>query len=176
MNLKVIEIYTDGSCNARTKKGGYGVYMKIRHKDGKAEEKRIFRGFNKTKTGRMEIGAVLRALVEVSDMGQRNKVVIYSDSEYVVNTIGKKWYINWESRDYDGIKNKDLWENVIAMLRHVEDDLLNMFIIKWVKGHSGIVGNEIADGLAKQGYMTPEEESTDDYYDNDTHEGGFNNW
>ena len=60
-------------------------------------------------------------------------VTIHSDSEYLVNTMTR----NWKRR-----KNLDLWERLDPLVadRKVE--------WRWVRGHSGHPGNEMADRLA----------------------------
>ena len=61
-----------------------------------------------------------------------SKCIIYSDSQYVINTINNNWKRN---------KNNDLWEQL--------DSLISSNIkFVWVKGHDGNEMNEKADKLA----------------------------
>jgi ribonuclease HI len=62
-------------------------------------------------------------------------VTIYSDSQYVVNTINK----GWKKR-----KNIDLWQRLEPLVDH------NLVNFVWVRGHDGNKGNEIADKLANE--------------------------
>ena len=57
---------------------------------------------------------------------------------------------NWKKRGWKtaakkAVKNKDLW---VALDEAVQQ---HKVLWKWVKGHSGDVGNEKADDLANQG-------------------------
>ena len=60
--MRRIDIYTDGSCNARIRVGGYGVYVK---EEGR--ETVIHQGYTHTTTARMEMRAVLHAIRLVSN-------------------------------------------------------------------------------------------------------------
>ena len=64
-----------------------------------------------------------------------DRITIYSDSQYVVHTINK----GWRKR-----KNSDLWERL--------DPLINKenHVFKWIRGHSGEKGNELADRYANE--------------------------
>lgn len=139
-------LYTDGSCNVKTRVGGIGIYGHM-YIDGKESVIEISRGFKGTKTGRMEIIAVIYALRSIPIKDRNNiKVFIISDSQYVTNGA-MLWIDNWKIQGFCGIKNPDLWMEYLELRQQFK------FIrVKWVKGHNGNVGNEIADVLAYNAY------------------------
>jgi len=58
--------------------------------------------------------------------------------------------VNWKKRGWRGankkpVKNKDLWQALDAARERHQVEW------QWVKGHAGVVGNEIADELANRG-------------------------
>ncbi|NCU26192.1 ribonuclease HI [Candidatus Nomurabacteria bacterium] len=141
-----LTIYTDGSCNARTGFGGAGAY--IIHAGGEAM---ISEGFLDTKTGRMEIMAVILALESIKPEKRLHcKIQIYSDSQYVVNSINK-WLRNWVIMGLDGRTNGDLWKRYLAVAGSYTKGAIR---ISWVRGHNGLEGNEIADSLANGAYKS----------------------
>lgn len=139
-------MFTDGSaCIKPPKLGGCGVY--IIHGE---KEYFISKGYVNTKTGRMEIYALLYALRSVNkDM--EVKVTIYSDSQYVVNSLMKQWVLKWQRNNWEGAKNVDLWKQVLEEIRERPKMKL---ILRWIKGHQTnfedelVVGNNMADMLA----------------------------
>lgn len=70
------------------------------------------------------------------------KIKIYSDSQYVVNSIvnghAKRWFTE---KDYSK-KNLDLWFQILDLLEFHQVEF------EWVKGHSKNKMNELADLLA----------------------------
>lgn len=140
----MIEIYTDGSAVARREtknhmKGGFGIAFYI---DGELK-KTVSRGYYPTKTGRMELMAILTALrMLVKDQS----ATILSDSMYCINCFHKSWLKNWERNNWpDRIKNKDI---LIPLLDEYRKFRPNAIKFKYVKGHQGNIGNETADELA----------------------------
>lgn len=96
-----------------------------------------------TTNNRMELTAViegLRALTRSCD------VDLHTDSKYVMHGI-TEWLNNWKRNGWrtaarKPVKNVDLWQQLDEeVARHRID-------WNWVKGHSGIEDNEIADQLA----------------------------
>ena len=144
--MEEITMFTDGSaCIKPPKLGGCGVY--IIHGE---KEYFISKGYVNTKTGRMEIYALLYALRSVNkDM--EVKVTIYSDSQYVVNSLTKQWVLKWQRNNWEGAKNVDLWEQVLEEIREHPKMKLRL---RWIKGHQTnfedelVVGNNIVDMLA----------------------------
>ena len=69
-------------------------------------------------------------------------ITIYSDSQYVVNSINKNWIDKWISEKDESKKNMDLWTQVC--------ELLQFHTVKcvWVKGHDINEMNNLADILA----------------------------
>jgi ribonuclease HI len=141
---KIIEVYADGCCLGNPGRGGYGVVMFY---DGYRKELRG--GFKFTTNNRMEILAVIKAL---ESLKEPCRVVLYSDSQYVVKAINEGWVEKWKSRGWKTSGNKpamnpDLWRRLLRLLidHRVE--------FKWVKGHSGVPENERADELAKEAAM-----------------------
>lgn len=125
--------YTDGSCWYKDKEGGVGVFLR----DGFLEKRLSLGPFVNTTISRMELYAILEAL-KLAD--RKRKLIIYSDSEYVVDGINI-WCENW---DLEHRVNGDLFLEILSILNEFEIHP----IIKHIPGHQGIEGNDIADQLA----------------------------
>ena len=137
--LPFITCYTDGSCSPKTHAGGWCAYMEC---CGKSV---ILSGYEENTTiSRMEIIAVLEALKAIKI---KSHFEIFSDSQYVVNTIAKKWIYIWARsrwRTMTGkVANKDLWLEMLKLLQFHDVK------IHWVRGHNGISGNELCNEVAK---------------------------
>jgi ribonuclease HI len=141
----MIEIYTDGSCWPNPSADGSWAF--VVYKDGKEIYAASGRAEGLTTGNRMELTAMLRALMWLGDRPGR----LYSDSRYVVDGINL-WCPAWIRRGWQRVDkatkklqpvmNADLWQ-VMAIARQRQHS------ISWVKGHAGIVGNERADQLAE---------------------------
>ena len=131
-------IYTDGACKGNPGVGGWGAILEY-----KDINKKIYGYDENTTNNRMELTAAIRAL---DALKEKSKVIIYTDSKYVLNGI-TIWIDGWKKNNWKNsnkkeVKNIDLWKLI---------DKLNSFHVvewKWVKGHSGNTGNEMADELA----------------------------
>lgn len=150
--------YTDGSSYWKTGEGGFGCYIKYYPN----QEHIISEGFSNTKTGRMEIMALLNVLEFVSN---ECELIVYSDSQYVVNSINEGWLFNWYENDFNNCKkNSDLWRKIIDVLLNKDIDLT----IYHIKGHQKIVdvhteGNNVADELADYKQFSDRNKDLPDY-------------
>ena len=139
-------VYTDGSAFMLDGKmvAGLGVYFGNNHPSNLAEP--LLQG--KPTNNRAELYAIHRALEIVLSQGGTCPVVIYSDSTYARKCL-LEWRAAWERSNFkdDTIKNRDLIEDTWALL----DSYPRPVEIKWVKGHAGNLGNEMADQLADCG-------------------------
>ena len=130
-----ITIYTDGSSMGNPGPGGYGVVLIAgRHR------KELSQGYRLTTNNRMELMAVIVALEALKI--PNSTVTIHTDSQYVVNSVEKKWVLGWEKKNFAGKKNPDLWQRFLKVYRRYTVDF------KWVKGHAGNRENERCDALA----------------------------
>jgi ribonuclease HI len=134
--LKKIIIYTDGSSRGNPGAGGFGALLMFEN-----HKKEIAQGYRFTTNNRMELLAVIVALQQLKT--KDIPVEIYTDSQYVVYSVEKKWLNSWLKNNFKGgKKNKDLW------LKYAE--LAKQFSIKfhWVKGHANNPYNNRCDELA----------------------------
>ncbi len=143
--MKLVEIFTDGSCLGNPGKGGIGILLRYQ-----GREKQISQGYLLTTNNRMELLAVIEAL---NALKEPCRVQLHSDSQYMQNGI-QKWIFNWKKNnwktsDKKPVKNQDLW---IALDNAIQRHQVEW---QWVKGHSGHYENEICDQLAKQGANNP---------------------
>lgn len=138
---KTIEIYTDGACRGNPGPGGWGALLIA----GK-HEKTLHGGEQDTTNNRMELTAAIKAL---NALKSRSKVTLYTDSKYVMDGIND-WMPNWKKRGWKTaarkpVKNKDLWQALDEAVGRHEIEW------RWVRGHDGNPGNEMADELANLG-------------------------
>ena len=104
---------------------------------------------------RAELTAILRAL-EISPPHQPVRIV--TDSQYSIN-CASVWALSWERKGWktaagEDVKNEDLVRLIRARMA-VRDAAGAETAFKWVKGHSGSIGNEAADRLAVGGAGKP---------------------
>ncbi|MDR1034353.1 MAG: ribonuclease HI [Holosporales bacterium] len=139
-----VSVYTDGACSGNPGPGGWGSILIRDH------IKTTLSGFDRTTTNnRMELLAVIEAL---RILPTNIKIVVYTDSSYVLNGITKwmdKWRAsNWTSSAGTPIKNQDLWCLLLEVSNGKDIDWI------FVKGHTGCSYNEDADVLAKSAIVT----------------------
>ncbi|CAD6190118.1 unnamed protein product [Caenorhabditis auriculariae] len=135
-------VYTDGACSNNGKghaKAGWGIYWGDNH------EWNAFGAVHGPATNnRGELLAVQKAL-ETAEINEMDKLVIRTDSNLLIKSMEqfmKKWKKNgWKTTSGEPVKNQDLLTSI--------DDLTKKVKVKFehVRGHSGVEGNEKADGL-----------------------------
>jgi ribonuclease HI len=149
-----ITIYTDGAASGNPGKGGYGVVLiSGRHRLEKSE------GFRLTTNNRMELLAVIVGLEALKIPGSR--VVIYTDSRYVADSVEKGWIFQWESKAFKKKKNRDLWIRFLKIYRKH-----NVRFV-WIKGHASNPENELCDHLAVEAYKKGDLSEDSGYSSND---------
>ncbi len=143
-----IIIYTDGASKGNPGPGGYGVVLiSGKHRLEKSE------GFRLTTNNRMELLAVIVGLEALKIAG--SKVVVYTDSKYVADSVEKGWVFQWESKAFKKKKNPDLWIRFLKIYRKHKVRFV------WIKGHANITENETCDRLAVEASTkTPLREDT----------------
>ena len=139
MELKHIEIFTDGACSGNPGKGGYGVILKYND-----TTKELSEGFKLTTNNRMEI---LGAIKGLETLNQPCKVTLYSDSKYLVDSVNQGWIIKWQKNNWyrtksEKAKNVDLFKRLLTQMNRHQVEFV------WVKGHAGHEENERCDQLA----------------------------
>jgi ribonuclease HI len=137
---KVVEIYTDGACRGNPGVGGWGALL---HYDG--IEKRLYGSAKDTTNNRMELMASIAALQALK---KPCSVVLWTDSQYVKKGISE-WLTGWKAKGWrtsanQPVKNQDLWQLLDEQAARHQVDW------RWIKGHAGHYGNEVADQLANQ--------------------------
>jgi len=148
-----IHIYTDGAAKGNPGNGGYGVVMELVGTDYRKE---FYEGFRLTTNNRMELLAVIVGLEKIKIPNAR--VLVVSDSKYVVDAVEKKWVFGWEKIGFKGKKNPDLWKRFLKVYRQHQVDF------KWIKGHNNHPQNERCDELAVMASALPDL-SIDTFYE-----------
>ena len=142
-------IFTDGAAPNNQngcKFGGLGVVVLNAQDEVIATYKaRVepVEGKDTTTNIRCEMNAVIKAL----EMAEPYDV-IHTDNEMIArgyNEWLKGWKLKgWKKSQKKPVANPDLWQRIDRLKQEKPN-----VVVKWIRGHSGVYGNEIADNLAK---------------------------
>ena len=144
--MKEIIIYTDGGCRGNPGKGAWAAILMY------GNNKKEITGFSENTTNNiMEITAVIKGLEMLKESCY---VSVYSDSNYVVNSVEKGWINKWQQKNWtkynvitkevEEVKNKELFQRLF--------ELINIHKVKFikVKGHSDNELNNRCDLLVNE--------------------------
>mgnify|MGYP001824350817 CR=1 FL=1 len=134
-----VTIFSDGSCDPNPGPGGWAALLKS------GNQEKVLNGSEKdTTNNRMELTAALRALEKLK---RASHVDFYTDSEYLCRGI-TEWMPRWKERNWrrkgGALANVDLWQ---ALDKAIQQHTITWH---WVRGHTGNLGNERVDRLARQ--------------------------
>ena len=141
--MKTVEIYTDGACSGNPGVGGYCAILIYN-----GVEKVVSAAEKETTNNRMELLAVIKGL---ECLKESCNVMIYSDSQYVVDAFNQKWIESWIANGWrtaskKEVKNPDLWKTLVELAKKH-----NITFIK-VKGHADNEYNNRCDQIAVSEY------------------------
>lgn len=150
--------YCDGA-SRKDGRGGWGFVVYDR--EGFEIDYKCGGEYN-TSNNKMELQGAIEALrwaKQYKKAGNRLPIMkIISDSQYVIKGITEHMDLwlrtGWRTSANKPLKNVDLWE----ILGHLDCDVLPDW--RWVKGHTGDIGNERADELAGKGVPPAEQPLT----------------
>ena len=135
---KTVYLFTDGACSGSPGPGGWGALLRF----GTAE-KELSGGEPRTTNNRMELTAAIRGL---QALREPCRVVLTSDSRYLVDALEKGWLESWRAKNFiragKEVPNADLWRELLPLLETHQVEL------NWVRGHAGHPENERCDQMA----------------------------
>ncbi|CEH31840.1 Ribonuclease H (RNase H) [Aneurinibacillus migulanus] len=137
--MKDVIIYTDGACSGNPGPGGWGAVMLY----GK-HRKEMCGSEENTTNNRMELKAAVEALKALKEPC---KVLLHSDSAYMVNCFQQGWYKGWIKNGWKNskkqpVENQDLWKELLALMETHDVQYIK------VKGHADNELNNRCDELA----------------------------
>lgn len=149
-----VTIYTDGSSLGNPGPGGWAAILVWGDK-----RMEISKGYLETTNNRMEIRGVIYALAQLT---RPCRVHVHTDSRYVCDAVEKRWIDSWIRNGWKNaskkpVKNRDLWERLIPLLR------THNVRFHWVKAHDGHPENERCDELAKMAARSSGREADNGY-------------
>lgn len=138
--MKQVRAYTDGACHGNPGPGGWGVVLESR-----GHKRELLGAQEQTTNNRMELQAAIEAL---DSLKEPCEVELVTDSTYLKNGM-QSWLADWKRKGWKTsagkpVKNQDLWQQLDVL---VETHRVHW---RWVRGHSGVEGNERADALANE--------------------------
>jgi ribonuclease HI len=145
---RIAVVHLDESCLGNGREGenpgGYAGLIEARTRSG--IQRRDFYGHAPATTNnRMALVGAATALQLLGGKGARMRVLMVSDSEYLVKGM-RLWAPNWEKRGWrragGPIENLQLWQELVAGARRHDVQWT------WVRGHAGHPKNEYVDHLA----------------------------
>ena len=139
-----LHIYCDGACSGNPGPAGSGIAI---YSNG-SKPILIYGAYVENGTNNIaELNALNQALIIASQSGFTEQIHIFSDSKYAIDCIST-WAYSWKKNNWSKkggeIKNLEL----IIEAHNLYEKLKKQLVLEYVKGHSGIEGNELADRMA----------------------------
>jgi ribonuclease HI len=146
---RISKLYTDGACSGNPGPGGWGTVAYF--DDGSCHE--LGGRDGATTNNRMEMQAAIAALQFFAESRQTSPCVLYTDSEYLIKGI-TQWVKGWKKKGWKtaagkAVLNQDLWEMLDNLDRQVQSQTKSPVSWQHVRGHSGDIGNERCDTIAR---------------------------
>jgi ribonuclease HI len=142
-----IHVYTDGTVNPKSGIGAYAAVFISLDNGKETRRETIAERKDNTNIQRMELLAVVKALQYIREKYSfMPSVTVFTDSKYVTNGIDsiRRWECNgWRNRCNKTVQNLKLWRRLITFISESGAK------VKWIKGHSGNEGNNLAHRVAK---------------------------
>lgn len=142
----MIKIYVDGASKGNPGPGGSGIVAY----DSKNNIilKSYTQKYENTTNNQAELKALIYAIQMVKEYWKDEYCIIYSDSAYCVNMCSS-WIHNWARNGWLNSKKQQVenYDLVRTLYKYISQPEPN-FEIQKIKGHSGEIGNELADALA----------------------------
>lgn len=138
-----IVVFTDGGAKGNPGPGGWGVVIVT----ADAHVIELGGGGAHVTNNQMELTSAIEALARITDMP--GTVSVYADSTYVINGI-TNWIFGWRRRGWKtaeggDVLNRELWEQLAYF---VDGRPKGSISWNYVRGHTGIPGNERVDEIA----------------------------
>ena len=139
-------VYTDGACiNNGDENAAAGSGIWYGDNDPRNVSARVA-----CKEQSNQTGELIAVLITVKNHPPNEDLRIISDSKYTIDGLTKN-VKKWEERDWTNVQNGDIFKCTTAWMRWRSGKTT----MQWVKGHSGVKGNEEADKLAGEGALKP---------------------
>ena len=143
--------YTDGACSGNPGPGGFGVVCLNKCYSQTIMGYSLNYCYNEfcdnTTNNREELKAILH-VIKFAAADKENSYLVYSDSAYAVNSINTwmyEWARNgWINSKKKPVENLDLIQEIYSYLEFP----MKNFDLRKINGHSGHLGNELADALS----------------------------
>lgn len=160
MNLDetALNIFTDGSSYSNPRKGGIGIlFVWVNSTWYEETESHTSMGYKGATNNQMELQACIKALEIAHDeyeIDTYKKIVIYTDSSYVVENFQKSQFIwpqqKWTLLSGKPVLNAEQWKTLWKRISKIYERYRKRVEIKWVKWHAKNEHNKAVDKLAKQ--------------------------
>ena len=149
MSRPVAVLHLDESCLGNGREGenpgGGAGLIEVRSRGGRIERRDFYLHEPATTNNRMALKGATLALEILGGKGARLKVLVVSDSQYLVRGV-REWMGAWEARGWTRksgpIENLELWKRLRAAQRKHDVQWT------WLRGHARHPKNEYADRLA----------------------------
>ncbi len=146
--LPIAVVHLDESCLGNGQEGatpgGAGGLIETATASG-IHRRDFFLHAADTTNNRMALAGGIAALQLLAGKGRRLRVLMVSDSEYLVKGM-REWVPAWKARNWTRkggpIENLPLWQQLVASAERHEVQWT------WVRGHQGHAKNEYANDLA----------------------------
>lgn len=142
-----VVVYTDGSCQKAEEHTLVGAGFMISYRRHCQRKHVNPKGMGDTHTiNRAELSAIHQAILLIKEQELRGDVVVYTDSAFCIYVIRRYLYDPTSMRFHP---HRELAAAVVAAIKSIIATEATITFCK-VLSHTGILGNEVADVLAKE--------------------------